>query len=90
MTEVKPIVVIYYLPELLAPPSGQLQSVYQVNESFRSLFTDYHVLAIPSNLSADGSCEDIRLEVFHPKDFTAIEFIEMEKLLKEAIKEFKQ
>jgi len=83
--DVKPICVIYYLPEIMSPPSGKMYSVYEVNEMFRNIFTDYFTFAIPSHLSADGSCEDVRLEVFHPKDFTPIQFKELEKLIKEAV-----
>jgi len=83
--DVKPICVIYYLPDALAGKGGLIPSIYEMNEMFKKTFTDYHTLAIPSYLSADGSCEDVRLEVFHPKNFTPIQFEELEKLIKEAV-----
>jgi hypothetical protein len=81
----KPICVIYYFPTALASGSGREPDIYKVNEMFREMFPDYHVLAIPSNQSADGSCEDIRLQVFHEKDFTEIQYEELKKLITESI-----
>lgn len=88
-TEVRPIAVIYYLPDALSTKYGREVSMYEVNEMFKKVFTDYHVLAIPSRMSIDGSCEDVRLQVFHPKDFTPIQFQELEVMIKETIENIK-
>jgi hypothetical protein len=89
MADAKPIAIIYYSPYLFGDGKGEVVDIAKMNSLMIEKFPDYHVLAIPSNLSHDGSCEDVRLEVFHPKDFTSLEFIEMEKLLKQAIEEIK-
>ena len=88
--EAKPICVIYYLPEAMASASGKMSTVYEVNSMFRDIFTDYHTLAIPSRLSSDGSCEDIRLEVFHPKDFTEVNYEELKSIINDKIQNIKQ
>ena len=86
MTEVTPIVVIYYLQEALSPTTN----IREVNEMMMGRFPDYHTLAVPSRMSFDGSCEDLRLEVFHPKDFTEIQFQELKDMVMEEIKKLKQ
>ncbi len=85
MNKPKPIAVVYYLPELLSRPGGNMVSVYEVNEIFRDMLPDYYTLAVPSHLSADGSCEDIRLEVFYEKDFTPIQYEELKKLVLDSL-----
>lgn len=82
MNEIKPIVVIYYLKESLSPTT----SIREVNEMMMERFPDYHTLAVPSRMSLDGSCEDLRLEVFHPKDFTEIQFEALKVKVLEEIK----
>jgi hypothetical protein len=89
MSNVKPIVVVYYLPEAISPPSGRIIPVYEVNTEVRNLFPDYLTLAVPSRMSLDGSCEDIRLEVFHPKDFTEIQYEELKTLLEAKLEQLK-
>lgn len=78
----KPIVIVYYLPQAVGP----MPSIHQLNEGLRERFPDYHVLAIPSNRSTDGSCEDIRLQVFHEKDFTDIQYNELKQLITDSLK----
>lgn len=90
MTEVKPILLIYYLPDLFTKSGGKLQHVSDVNINMQGKFNDYHVLAIPSQQSADGSCEDVRLQVFHPKDFTEIQFQELRDMVIKEIDNLKQ
>lgn len=85
MTEVKPIMLMYYLKDI-APTT----SVYDINKVFQDKMPDYHVLCCPSKMSLDGSCEDIRLEVFHPKDFTDIQFEELKEMVMDEIKKLKQ
>lgn len=84
---IKPICVIYYLPELFKNTHGPL--VRDMNEAMRKIFPDYNVLAIPSKMSADGSCEDVRLQVFHPKDFTEIQFQELSDMVMKEIEKLK-
>ncbi len=86
MTEVKPILVLYYLPESMSPNT----TVRGVNDMMDARFPDYHTLAVPSRMSLDGSCEDIRLEVFHPKDFTEIQFQELKDMVMEEFKKLNQ
>lgn len=83
----KPICVIYYLPESVSPPSGKELSISVLNQTFRDMFPEYYILAIPSQLSKDGSCEDIRLQVFHEKDFTEIQYTELKQLIEDSIKQ---
>ena len=89
MIDVHPICVIYYLPDLFIKPVGTMLPVYEVNEMMRKILEGYHVLAVPSNQSADGSCEDVRLEVFHPKDFTDIQLNELKELVLSEINKLK-
>lgn len=84
MTEVKPICVLYYLAESLGFDDGS--GMAKMNEALQSKMSDYHVLCIPSRQSLDGSCEDVRLQVFHPKDFTEIQFQELKDMVMEEIK----
>lgn len=79
----KPICVIYYLPEAFG--GEHLAANYRVNEVLQEKLSDYHVLAIPSRQSTDGSCEDLRLQVFHEKDFTEIQYEELKKIITESI-----
>ena len=82
----KPIVVIYYLPDLLTESGDKLMSIAKVNEIFKDMFPEYYTLAIPSHLSADGSCEDIRLQVFYEKDFDDISYNELKTIIQNAVK----
>lgn len=84
----KPICVIYYLPEIMF--TSRPSSMYEVNEMFRNWFPEYYTLAIPSHLSVDGSCENIRLQVFHEKDFTEIQYTELKKIIEDLIKQNQQ
>jgi hypothetical protein len=79
MNEVMPIAVIYYYPDLFQSIMGNRLKQFEVNEMFEKRLPGYLVLAIPSGMSEDGSCEQVRLEVFHPKDFTDIQFEELKK-----------
>jgi len=83
-TEPKPIAVIYYLPDGLNDIS-----MATMNEVMANKMPDYHVFAVPSRMSIEGDCEDIRLQVFHPKDFTPIQFEELKKMITEAVEELK-
>lgn len=85
MNTVKPIVVIYYYQELLVTNGGKKMGITEVNEIFKEMFPEYYTLAIPSNLSTDGSCEDIRLQVFYEKDFTPIQYEELKKMVQESL-----
>lgn len=85
----KPICVVYYLPDLLTT-NGEIKNVGHVNEALKNMFPDYYVLAVPSHQSADGSCEDIRLQVFYEKDFTEIQFQELQTLIINSINDLKQ
>lgn len=80
----KPICVIYYLEEALSPGGNRLP-IYEANEMFRAMLPDYYTLAIPSRMSLDGSCEDLRLEVFHEKDFTEIQYQELKELINNSL-----
>lgn len=81
----KPIVVIYYLPNIFIGKGGREISVYEMNEIMKDLLPDYHTLAVPSNQSADGSCEDIRLQVFYEKDFTPTKYEELKKMIMDSL-----
>ncbi len=87
--EIKPICVIYYLPDIMIGNGGLMLSIREANELFANVFPGYLTLAVPSNLSADGSCDDIRLQVFHPKDFTEMQYEEMKQLIANAIEQAK-
>lgn len=87
---VKPICVIYYLPDLFTSAGGVMISVYDMNKVMKEHFPDYLTLAIPSHLSSDGSCEDVRLEVFHPKDFSQIQYDELKELILTEMDKLKQ
>lgn len=67
--------------------AGYPESPYKVNEIFKDMLPDYYTLAIPSNQSADGSCEDVRLQVFHEKDFTEIQYQELKELITNSLNE---
>lgn len=84
----KPICVIYYLPEALFP-SGRVEPVSEVNSMFRDWLPDYYTIAIPSRQSLDGSCEDLRLQVFHEKDFTEIQYQELKDLINTELEKLK-
>lgn len=86
----KPIIIVYYFPDLLTKAGGKLLPIYEVNKMFIDKFPDYHVLAIPSHLSIDGSCEDVRLEVFHEKDITEVTFQELKDHVLATIEQQKQ
>ena len=81
----KPIVVIYYLPDLLIRSGGNHTPIHEVNEVFANIFPDYHVLAVPSYMSADGSAEAIELKVFYEKDFTHIQYEELKKMIMDSL-----
>lgn len=81
----KPICVIYYEPETVFRNSEK--PMYEVNELFREMLPDYHTLAVPSAMSRDGSCEVLRLQVFHEKDFTEIQYAELKQLIEDSIKQ---
>ena len=85
----KPICVIYYFPESLVG-RGKLPTISEMNEFFEKKFLDYYTLAIPSYQSADGSCEDLRLQVFHEKDFTEIQYAELKKLIEDSLEQMKK
>lgn len=81
----KPIVVIYYFPYMVLGKGGRAVHVNEMNEIMKDLFPDYHTLAVPSNQSADGSCEDIRLQVFYEKDFTPIQYEELKQMIMDSL-----
>ena len=87
---VKPILLIYYLPDIFISRGGMLQSSGEVNVNLQNKFHDYHLLAVPSNQSEDGSCEDVRVQVFHPKDFTEIQFQELKDMVMNGINNIKK
>lgn len=89
MTQVKPICVIYYLPELFGA-GGYDNGIVEINQMMEQKMPDYHVFAIPSTLSADGSCDDVRFKVFHPKDFTTIQYQELKDLIMAEIEKITQ
>lgn len=84
MKEAKPICVMYYLPDAILG-----LSVREINENMQLKFSDYHFLALPSCQSADGSCEDVRLEVYHAKDFTESNYEELKNLILAQLEELK-
>ena len=85
---VKPIVVIYYLPEIFNI-GGRIYSNNDAWELLSKYLKDYYVFCIPSNQSLDGSCEDLRLQVFHEKDFTEIQYKELKTIIEESINKIK-
>lgn len=86
----KPIILIYYLPDALVIGDSKMPNIREVNEMFQRLFPDYNVLAFPSYQSADGSCEDVRLQVFYEKDFTQIQYEYLKQLIFNSIENIKQ
>jgi hypothetical protein len=89
MKEAKPICVMYYLPDAIAGGSGQIPDIGKINDFMQAKFSDYHFLAVPSNQSADGSCEDVRIEVYHAKDFTESNYEELKQLILTQLEELK-
>ena len=82
----KPIAVVYYLHDVFHTNGGRLISMTEMNETLSKILPDYNVLAIPSYLSVDGSCENLRLQVFYDKDFTPIQYQELKQLIENQIK----
>lgn len=80
----KPILVVYYLPEVVQP-NGDVDSV-KMNETIAERFPDYHTIALPSRLSIEGDCEDIRFLVLNADKMEPIEFQDFKNQILEAIK----
>ncbi len=86
----KPIAIIYFNPDAFTINGGLKNSILEVNEIFRELLPDYHTMAIPSYRSqTDDTLEDVRLEVFHEKDFGEIELEELKKTIMDTIEQQK-
>ena len=83
----KPILLMYYLPAGFLGKGGREISATEMNDMLHERFQDYYTLAVPSNQSADGSCEDIRLQVFYEKDFTPIQYEELKKMIMDSLPE---
>lgn len=81
----KPICVVYYYPENLAGAGGKIPSIYDMNEVIERKFSDYHTLAIPSTQSLDGSCEDLRVQVYNSENATEIDFDQFKKEILESL-----
>lgn len=80
----KPICVIYYNPEVLIP-NGRIPSVDEINGLFEHRFQDYNTFAFPSSQSNDGSCEDVRFEVFNADKMDEIALEEFKKEILETL-----
>lgn len=67
----KPICVMYYNPEVLR---GKMVNtgLEEMNNFIKDKLPDYHTFAFPSSQSNDGSCDDIRFEVFNAENMEAI------------------
>lgn len=76
----KPICVIYYLPEIIGNGNNS-----DMNKHLSEMMPDYHVFCIPSNMSLDGSCESLEFKVFYDKDFTDIQYLQLEKMIAESL-----
>lgn len=80
----KPILVIYYCPEMFCMTENSSSTVIQININLQNKFDDYHVIACPSMKAMEGEAEPIELKVFHEKDITELEIGELrEMILKE-------
>lgn len=79
--EAKPICIIKYNTERLVSGRTKEKQMEDVNKLFEDRFTDYLTFAFPDYID-----ELFSFEVFHPKDFTVIQYQELKSMIKEAIK----
>lgn len=81
--EVKPICVMYFDQEILR--SNPVHDLNRIRMVMEEKMPDYHVICITS----ENAEESVRLEVFHPKDFTEVQYEELKNIINEAIQNFK-
>ncbi len=78
----KPICVMYFNPEIDLG-NGRKPIIHDMNEMIEAKFPNYHTIALPSHQSMDGSCEEIRFEVFNSDKLEDTSFEEFKKELLE-------
>ena len=82
----KPICVVYYNPYVMGGFDEKGTGLMvDINKAFEKRLPDYHVLAFPSTQSADGSCEDVRFEVFNAENMDTTSLEEFKKDILETL-----
>jgi hypothetical protein len=56
-----------------------------VSKAMSDALPDYHVIVVPTQYEYDP--EPIKLQVFHEKDFTEIEYQELKQLITDSLKQ---
>lgn len=89
MTEAKPICVIKIDSTLpMHNEKSVLSELHSLRDTFQKEMPDYYVWVVPI-ISDEPLTEPIQLQVFHPKDFTPIQFQELKDMVMEEIKKIK-
>ncbi len=84
-TEVKPICFIQYKPDAFNGAGSPSISVYDMNKVMQDKFADYLVLCMPE----PEMVMNMNLQVFHPKNFSDMQYGELKKMIEKAISDLK-
>lgn len=77
----KPICVIYYNPDM----GVTAISHHEISAAMEVKMPDYHVFCVPSYKSIEGDAELVEFKVFYDKDFTDIQYLQLEKMIAESL-----
>lgn len=62
--------------------------IFELQKILDDKLTDYHVLVVPFTYLSEDTCyEPMRVQVFHEKDFTDIQYHELKQLIEDNIKQ---
>ena len=81
----KPIAVVYVPKDLGSGKRTSWVDCQMIIEYFKNTMPDYYWLAFP-----DYTLETIKLEVFHEKDFTEIQYSELLELVSQKLKSIEE
>lgn len=85
MIDAKPICVVK-----VDNKNDRLLEMFKIQEILDNRMPDYHVLVVPFEQPEEEYFEPMQIQVFHPKDFTEIQFQELKDMVIGEIKKLKQ